>query len=257
MYSETTQPQEKKQKKLFAKVIFLILAILLMIVISTVVAIIIHGRGNNIPASTTVTNGLSAYELAVQYGYEGTVQEWIDSLSGKSAYEIAVENGYSGTENEWIESLHASANQSGINVKTASFSSEGELLITLSDNTILNLGKAVGKDGKDGMPGQNGADGKDGIPGKDGKDGAPGIPGEDGINKYVNYVKVKSTPTYYILHIRRSIKEGKKSIRCVFFLFLIHRFFLHAFQNVLSVRLGKPMRNRILFRIGTTINIHL
>lgn len=45
-----------------------------------------------------VENGLSAYELAVKYGYEGTVQEWLDSLSGKSAYDIAVDNGYSGTE---------------------------------------------------------------------------------------------------------------------------------------------------------------
>ena len=75
------------------------------------------------PASTTVTDGLSAYELAVQQGYDGTVQEWLDSLSGKSAYDIAVENGYSGTEKEWADALAALANQEGSTIKTASFSS--------------------------------------------------------------------------------------------------------------------------------------
>ena len=62
----------------------------------------------------------SAYELAVENGYEGTFEQWLASLvgefagnvngdgngaAGKSAYELAVENGYSGTEAEWLESL--------------------------------------------------------------------------------------------------------------------------------------------------------
>ena len=57
------------------------------------------------------TRGYSAYEVAVRNGYEGTEQEWLDSLvgpqgeqgiEGKSAYEVAVENGYIGTEEEWV-----------------------------------------------------------------------------------------------------------------------------------------------------------
>ncbi len=66
------------------------------------------------------SNGKSAYELAVEGGYEGTVTEWLASLvgetgaqgatgapgeRGKSAYELAVENGYEGTEEEWLETL--------------------------------------------------------------------------------------------------------------------------------------------------------
>lgn len=47
----------------------------------------------------------SAYELAVKNGFDGTEQEWLDSLKGKSAYEIAVENGFVGTEQEWLDSL--------------------------------------------------------------------------------------------------------------------------------------------------------
>ena len=88
--------------------------------------------------------GFSAYELAVQNGFEGTEEEWLESLvgpqgpqgeqgiqgdaftfedfteeqlnslieciergaDGKSAYELAVENGFEGTEEEWLESLN-------------------------------------------------------------------------------------------------------------------------------------------------------
>ena len=53
-------------------------------------------------------NGKSAYELAVEKGYRGSVDEWLESLignNGKSAYELAVGKGYIGTEEEWLESL--------------------------------------------------------------------------------------------------------------------------------------------------------
>ena len=65
-------------------------------------------------------NGLSAYELAVQNGFTGTLTEWLESLKGAdgingangkdgknglSAYEIAVKNGFVGTESEWLNSL--------------------------------------------------------------------------------------------------------------------------------------------------------
>ena len=48
------------------------------------------------------------YEIAVENGFEGTVEEWLDSIigdDGKSAYEIAVKHGFEGTEIEWIASL--------------------------------------------------------------------------------------------------------------------------------------------------------
>ena len=89
-------------------------------------------------------NGISAYELAVNLGFVGTEEEWIESLKGpkgdkgdsgdgtstagpkgdtgdtgpqgiqgipgtdgKSAYEIALDNGFVGTESEWLDSLKA------------------------------------------------------------------------------------------------------------------------------------------------------
>ena len=127
---------QKSEKKFgrFYKILCVVLVLLLLI---GMLGITVY-NGNQ-----KVENGLSAYELAVKYGYDGTVQDWLTSLSGKSAYEIAVDNGYKGTEKEWIESLKASSNEV-VSVKTAKFSSNGDLLIVLSDDSEINLGKAVG-----------------------------------------------------------------------------------------------------------------
>ena len=73
------------------------------------------------------TAGKSAYELAVDNGYAGTLEEWLLSLvgaagavgpagqNGKSAYELAVDNGYTGTEAEWLTTLIGAAGQDGQN----------------------------------------------------------------------------------------------------------------------------------------------
>lgn len=58
--------------------------------------------------SAGVKDGKSAYELAVDNGYNGTLTEWLESLKGedgKSAYEIAVAYGYTGSELEWLQTL--------------------------------------------------------------------------------------------------------------------------------------------------------
>src|SRR5690625_743472 len=52
--------------------------------------------------------GKDAYELAVSEGFEGTLDEWLESIigpEGKNAYELAVEEGFDGTLEEWLESL--------------------------------------------------------------------------------------------------------------------------------------------------------
>lgn len=88
--------------------------------------------------------GKSAYDLAVENGFSGSVTEWLASLGGnggKSAYEIALENGFVGSEREWLLSL------------------------------------AYGEDGKDGKDGADGADGEDGRNGRDGEDGQDGADG--------------------------------------------------------------------------------
>lgn len=63
----------------------------------------------NIPGSLVFgAPGKSAYQLAVENGYEGTVLQWLASLrglAGKTAYEYAKDGGYTGTEDEFAEKL--------------------------------------------------------------------------------------------------------------------------------------------------------
>lgn len=71
---------------------------------------------------------------------------------GKSAYEIAVEYGFVGTENEWLESLKGVDGKDGVNGKDGC---DGR-------NGIDGLSGKDGKDGADGLPGRDGIDGTDG-----------------------------------------------------------------------------------------------
>lgn len=76
-------------------------------------------NGNDGSNGTNGDNGKSAYELALQNGYLGTEEEWLESLkgmnggNGKSAYQLAVENGYKGTEKQWLESLKGEEGDKG------------------------------------------------------------------------------------------------------------------------------------------------
>ena len=59
----------------------------------------------NVLAGLKGDTGLSAYELAVQDGYQGTLQEWLKSLGGADAYEVAKSAGYTGSREEWLKTL--------------------------------------------------------------------------------------------------------------------------------------------------------
>ena len=68
----------------------------------------------------------------------------------------------------------------GISIVKSEINANGELVLTYSDGTSINLGRVVGTDGKDGADGEDGKDGVDGKPGQDGVDGKPGQDGADG-----------------------------------------------------------------------------
>lgn len=58
----------------------------------------------------TGSDGKSAYEIAVEYGFEGTEQEWLDSLTGASPY--IGDNG-----NWFIDGVDTQVSASGDNIK--------------------------------------------------------------------------------------------------------------------------------------------
>lgn len=49
--------------------------------------------------------GKSAYEIWLSLNHEGTVQDFIDYIKGQSAYEIWIQEGHSGDEQDFLESL--------------------------------------------------------------------------------------------------------------------------------------------------------
>jgi hypothetical protein len=134
-------------------------------------------------------NGLSAYELAKQNGFTGTVQEWLASLVGPSgsssgngvpgptgspgakgdkgdtgatAYELAKLNGYTGTVQEWLASLvgpSGSSSGNGVPGPTGSPGPKGDK----GDTGSTGLQGPIGLTGPPGPKGDTGAAGKDGI----------------------------------------------------------------------------------------------
>lgn len=87
-----------------------------------------------IPAGKDGENGLSAYEMAVQQGFNGNETEWLESLKGskgdtgdqgdpgesgkdgaegRSAYDLAVEEGFNGSLAEWLMSLKGEKGDAG------------------------------------------------------------------------------------------------------------------------------------------------
>ena len=70
-------------------------------------------KNNESPNSNTETKSL--YELAVEAGFEGTLEEWGEAVANsntetKSLYELAVEAGFEGTLEEWGEAVANSKN---------------------------------------------------------------------------------------------------------------------------------------------------
>ena len=106
--------------------------------------------------------GMTAYELAVENGYDGTETEWLAFLkgepgdSGRSAYEAAVDGGFTGTEAEWLASLKGEPGDTGRSAYEAAVNSgflgtEEEWLASLKgepgNDAAIKIDDVVGTDG--------------------------------------------------------------------------------------------------------------
>lgn len=105
-------------------------------------------------------DGKSAFEIAIEHGFDGTEMEWLESLrgadgrngvdglsgkdgkngtdglpgrdgidgtDGKSAYIIAVEHGFTGTENEWLQSLKGADGKDGITPNMSNYATKADI----------------------------------------------------------------------------------------------------------------------------------
>ena len=140
------------------------------------------------------TDGKSAYQIAVEQGYQGSESDWLSSLKGdkgntgakgnpgqdgadgKSAYAIAVEHGYEDSEEKWLLSLKGEKGDTG---------ERGEKGDT-------------GLQGERGEKGETGQQGKQGPTGEKGEKGDAGVAGKDGFSPIANVVKDGSVITITI-----------------------------------------------------------
>lgn len=115
--------------------------------------------------------GSSAYEVAVDtYSYTGTIEQWLASLKGdtgepgKSAYDLAVEeHDYTGTLDDWLNSLIGPAGPTGETGKTAYQIALDNNFVGTEEEWLHSLVGQRGSSGSSGKDGKDGVDGQDGV----------------------------------------------------------------------------------------------
>ena len=120
---------------------------------ATTVPVTLHIRPSGFVADgdTPIPPTLDLYTQLLKKLSE--MQTGANGKDGRSAYEIAIENGFVGTVAEWLESLKG---RDGIDGKDGLPGKDGK------DGADGLPGKD-GTNGKDGLPGKDGRDGKDGV----------------------------------------------------------------------------------------------
>ncbi len=103
----------------------------------------------------------TAYAKAQDLGYTGSLEEFIDSISGK--------DGADGKDGK-----------DGVGIASISFTSNMELVITLTNDSTVNLGKIIGEKGDKGDTGEKGDKGDKGDTGAQGPQGEKGDKGDTG-----------------------------------------------------------------------------
>lgn len=179
--------------------------------------IVVDDEGEKRTLESTGQDGKSAYQIAVELGYVGTEEQWLESLrgvSGKSAYEVALDNGFIGNENEWLVSLKGERGVEGLSayeiaVNNGFTGTENEWLLSLRGDdgaqglsayqVALNEGY-VGTEAQwllslKGDKGDNGEKGDKGDTGIKGDTGAAGTNAQSFVTKgnVPNYASLPST----------------------------------------------------------------
>ncbi|WP_370784641.1 hypothetical protein [Ruminococcus callidus] len=158
------------------------------------------------------TDGKSAYQIAVEQGYQGSESDWLSSLKGdkgekgntgakgnpgqdgadgKSAYAIAVEHGYEDSEEKWLLSLKGEKGDTGERGEKGDTGLQGER----GERGETGQQGEQGPKGEKGDPGDRGLQG---IPGEKGEKGDAGVAGKDGFSPIANVVKDGSVITITI-----------------------------------------------------------
>lgn len=137
---------------------------------------------------------LDAVQIA---GGGGGVVPGPPGADGKSAYEIAIDNGFEGTESEWLASLKGPPGADGKDGKDGADGPPGPQGPAGEKGDKGGPGEQ-GPEGPAGPPGELGAQGPQGVQGVPGEQGPPGEPGADGFSPTVDIIPIDGGHTVTI-----------------------------------------------------------
>lgn len=91
------------------------------------------------PTTVRGLDGKSAYEIAVEQGYEGTIEEWLESLQGDSGVYIGSEEPSDEDINVWIDpnGQPTTGIVTSVNNKTGEVTLDAEDVGALPDDTEI------------------------------------------------------------------------------------------------------------------------
>ena len=170
------------------------------------------------PTGPTGADGLSAYLVAVEAGYTGTLEEWLSDLvgptgatgaDGLSAYQVAVEAGYTGTLEEWLSGLVGATGVTGADGLSAyQVAVEAGYTGTLEE-WLSGLVGTTGATGADGLSAyqvavESGYTGtlEEWLSSLVGATGATGADGTQGVTGPIGPTGPSITPAYGIVYGR-------------------------------------------------------
>jgi|GEM_PF-1959403 len=162
-----------------------LLLVLLAIILVGSLALVACDQTDNDGWGTVFTYE-TAYAEAQELGYTGTLQDFIDSIKGKDGA-----NGIDGKD--------------GVGIKSVLVNEQGKLVVTLTNDIVIDCGTVQGPQG------ETGPQGPQGNPGKDSEDGADGITpqikiGED--NYW--YISYDNGATWASLGVKATGADGEQ-----------------------------------------------
>ena len=153
----------------------------------------IHGDGTVVESDATNISGAKGQDgVNGQDGKDGTNgKDGSNGSDGKSAYQIAVDGGFEGTEEEWIASLKGEKGDQGIQGLQGFQGPQGEQGIQGPKGDT----GAQGPQGEQGIQGEQGEKGDKGDTGATGATGAAGAEGELPSRSLVAALMISSRDT--------------------------------------------------------------
>lgn len=99
---------------------------------------------------------------------------------GYSAYQVALQQGFEGSKDEWLRALVGPQGETGVSISDVRLNDDFTLTVTLDDGTEFTTEPIKGDKGDKGDTGERGPQGQQGIQGPQGQKGQKGDPGEKG-----------------------------------------------------------------------------